>query len=111
MSDEPKYPPHYNAELIDQYETYMRHKKEAPAKEPSLESLDVEQPKVEPPKPEPAKGALPFEPASFNPGDLTQVPGVVGRQTRWIVESALYPQPVLALGSALVTVGVAMSRK
>ena len=44
MTDEPKYPPHYNAELIDQYETFMRDQKAAPqaSKPASLESLGLE---------------------------------------------------------------------
>jgi hypothetical protein len=109
MTDEPKYPPHYNAELIDQYETYMRDQKAArQASKPA--TLETE----EKPKSEPAAAAeatVPFEPAFFNPDDLTQVPGVVGMQIDWTVASALYPNRTLALGGALVTVGTLMGRR
>jgi hypothetical protein len=109
MTDEPKYPSHYNAELIDQYETYMRDQKAAPqASKPA--TLETE----EKPKSEPAAAAeatVPFEPAFFNPDDLTQVPGVVGMLIDWTVRSALYPNRTLALGGALVTVGTLMGRR
>jgi hypothetical protein len=122
MTDEPKYPPHCNAELIDQYETFMRAQKAAPpASTPaSLESPGLE----EKAKSEPAAAAkaaskvffvppptVPFEPAFFNPDDLTQVPGVVGKLIDWTVATALYPNRTLALGAALVTVGTLMSRR
>ena len=58
-----------------------------------------------------AKVTVPFEPARFNPDDLTQVPGVVGGLIDWIVKSALYPNRTLALGAALVTVGTLMGRR
>jgi hypothetical protein len=109
MTDEPKYPPHYNAELIDQYETYMRDQEAArQASKPA--SLETE----EKPKSEPAaaaKATVPFEPAFFNPDDLTKVPGVVGMLIDWTVKSALYPNRTLALGGALVTVGTLMGRR
>ena len=47
------------------------------------------------------QATAPFEPAFFNPDDLTQVPGVVGRLIDWIVKSALYPNRTLALGARL----------
>ena len=122
MTDDPKYPPHCNAELIDQYETFMRDQKAASqaSKPASLESPGLEKT----PKSEPAAAAkpapkvvlvpppkAPFAPAFFNPDDLTRVPGVVGMLIDWTVASALYPNRMLALGSALVTVGTLMSRR
>jgi hypothetical protein len=109
MTDEPKYPPHYTAELIDQYETFLRDQKAArqASKQATLET-------EEKPKPGPAAAAnatVPFEPAFFNPDDLTRVPGVVGMLIDWIVKSALYPNRTLALGAALVTVGTLMGRR
>jgi hypothetical protein len=47
----------------------------------------------------------------FNPEDLTQVPGVVGRLTDWIEEASLYPNRRLALGAALVIVGTMMGQR
>ena len=109
MTDDPRYPPHYNAELIDQYETFMRDQKAAcQASKPA--TLEIE----EKPKSEPAAAAMttvPFEPAFFNPDDLTQVPGVVGMLIDWTVKGALYPNRTLALGAALVTVGTLMGRR
>ena len=108
MADEPKYPPHYNAELIDQYETYMRDQK--PVSQASKAASATE----EKPKSKPAAAAkvtVPLEPARFDPDDLTQVPGVVGGLIDWIVKSALYPNRTLALGAALVTVGTLMGRR
>lgn len=45
------------------------------------------------------------------PSHLVSVPGLVGDITRWITQTALYPQPVLALGAALSVVGTAAGRK
>src|SRR5262245_52427008 len=109
MTDEPKYPPHCSAELIDQYETFMRDQKAAP--QPSKPATPETEEK---PKPQPAAAAgatVPFEPAFFNPDDLTRVPGVVGMLSDWTVRSALYPNRTLALGAALVTVGTLMGRR
>jgi hypothetical protein len=109
MTDEPRYPPHYNAEMIDQYETFMRDQKAAcQASKPA--TLEIE----EKPKSEPVAAAMttvPFEPAFFNPDDLTQVPGVVGMLIDWTVASALYPNRTLVLGGALVTIGTLMGRR
>jgi len=44
------------------------------------------------------------------PDRLTRVPGLVGRITDWITDTALYPQRGLALGAALVLVGTAAGR-
>lgn len=38
-------------------------------------------------------------------------PGLVGEITRWVTETAPYPQPALALGAALATVGVLKGHK
>ena len=48
MADEPKYPPHYNAELIDQYETFMRDQKAAPQASKPASPETEEKPKSEP---------------------------------------------------------------
>ena len=48
MTDEPKYPPHYNAELIDQYETFMRDQKAAPQASKPASPETEEKPKSEP---------------------------------------------------------------
>ena len=66
MTDEPKYPPHYNAELIDQYETVMRDQKAArQASKPTSPETE------EKPKSEPAAAAKPrlfhSSPPSSNP--------------------------------------------
>ena len=107
MTDEPKYPPDYNAEMIDQYETFMRDQEAArQASKPATPETE-EKPKSEPA----AKATVPFEPARFNPDDLTQVPGVVGGLIYWTVKSALYPNRTLALGAALVAVGTLMGRR
>jgi hypothetical protein len=45
------------------------------------------------------------ERAFFDPNDLTRVSGVVGRLIDWETSASLYPNPPLALGSALATVG------
>lgn len=45
------------------------------------------------------------------PPHLLEVPGLVGHITRWITKTALYPQPLLALGAALAVVGTAAGRK
>src|SRR5689334_21525426 len=108
MNDEPKYPPHDDAELIDQYETFMRDQKVAPqASKPATPETE-EKPKSEPAAA--AEGTGPFEPA-YNPDDLTQVPGVVSMLIDWIVTSALYPNRTLALGAELVAVGTLMGRR
>src|SRR5262249_46481716 len=109
MTDESKYPPHYNAELIDQHETFIRDQKAAcKASKPASPEAE-EKPKsgsaVE------TKATVPVEPAFFSPDDLTQVPGVVGGLIDWTVRSALYPNRTLALGGALVTVGTLMGRR
>ena len=45
------------------------------------------------------------------PGHLLNPPGLVGAIARWINETALYPQPVLALGAAITVVGAVAGRK
>ncbi len=45
------------------------------------------------------------------PAHLLDVPGAVGHITRWITKTALFPQPMLALGAALAVVGTAAGRK
>lgn len=45
------------------------------------------------------------------PAHLLEVPGLVGHVTRWITKTALYPQPMLALGAALTVIGTAAGRK
>jgi hypothetical protein len=109
MADEPKYPPYYNAEQIDQYETYLRDQKAAPQASKAASPETEEKPKFK--LAAAAKVPIPFEPARFNPDDLTQVPGVVGGLIDWTVKSALYPNKTLALGAALVTVGTLMGRR
>src|SRR5262249_24393999 len=48
---------------------------------------------------------------TFDPKDLTKVPGIVGRLTDWITAASLYPNKRLALGTSLVTVGTLMSQR
>ena len=45
MADEPKYPPYYNAEQIDQYETYLRDQKAAPQASKAASPETEEKPK------------------------------------------------------------------
>jgi hypothetical protein len=51
------------------------------------------------------------EPPIFNPKDLTQVPGIVGRLTDWITTASLYPNRRLALGASLVTFGTLIGQR
>lgn len=56
----------------------------------------------------------PSEPSPPNteiPPHLLNVPGLVGHITRWITKTALYPVPLLGLGTALAVVGTAAGRK
>ena len=69
MADEPKYSPQYNAEWIDLYETYMRDEKAAPQASKAASPETEEKPKSKPATA--AKVTIPFEPARFNPDDLT----------------------------------------
>jgi hypothetical protein len=69
MSDETKYPPHYNAELIDQYETFMRDQKAARQASKPASPEPEEKPKSEPA----AAATVPFEPAFFNPDDAKRM--------------------------------------
>jgi hypothetical protein len=43
--------------------------------------------------------------------DVLNPPGLVGRIARWINETAIYPQPVLSVASAITLTGVAMAHK
>ncbi len=43
--------------------------------------------------------------------DPLNPPGLVGRISRWINETAIYPQPVLSLGAAIACAGTAMAHK
>jgi hypothetical protein len=65
MSDEPKYPPNYNAELIDQYETFMRDRKAAHQASNPATSETEEKPKSEPAAA--AKRLFHSSPLSSNP--------------------------------------------
>lgn len=58
----------------------------------------------------PANADAPSAPDEL-PRHLLDVPGLVGVMARWITETALYPQPVLALGAALTVIGTAAGRK
>jgi hypothetical protein len=53
----------------------------------------------------PPPGNYPF------PDDLLSPPGLLGEVTRYIVASALKPQPILALGAAITALGTVMGRK
>lgn len=58
--------------------------------------------------------ATSFTPPAVNPEippHLLDVPGLVGHVTRWITKTALYPQPMLALGAALAMIGTVAGRK
>ena len=44
------------------------------------------------------------------PEHLLKVPGLVGEIAKFIVDTALYPQPTLSLGAALILVGLAAGR-
>src|SRR5262249_9972761 len=58
-----------------------------------------------------AKLEVPYEPAFFDPDDLTRAPGIVGRIIDYEPLSALYPNRPLYVGSALVTVGTLMGKR
>jgi hypothetical protein len=53
----------------------------------------------------PPPGNYPF------PDDLLSPPGLLGEVTRYIVASALKPQPILALGAAITALGTVIGRK
>ncbi len=43
--------------------------------------------------------------------DLLNPPGLVGRIARWINETSIYPQPMLAVAAAITVAGIAMAHK
>ena len=45
------------------------------------------------------------------PKHLLDVPGMVGEFARYLIETAHYPQPLLALGSAIAATGTALGRR
>lgn len=49
-------------------------------------------------------------PSAGTPEHLLKVPGLVGEIAEWITATAIYPQPALALGAALIIVGTAAGR-
>jgi len=51
------------------------------------------------------------EPPIFNPKDLTQVAGIVGRLKDWIGGACLHPNPKFDVGAALAIVGNLMSQR
>jgi hypothetical protein len=72
-----------------------------------FEKREEEQPKSDPEKSKGAVQAKPaphrVEPPIYDPGDLTRVPGVVGRMTDWMTAASLYPNRRLSLGASLAT--------
>ena len=51
------------------------------------------------------------EPPIFNPKDLTQVAGIVGRLKDWIGGACLHPNPRFDVGAALAILGTLMSQR
>jgi hypothetical protein len=51
------------------------------------------------------------KPLAKFPVELLEPPGFVGQLTKWINETAIKPQPVLALGNALAFFGAVIGRK
>lgn len=45
------------------------------------------------------------------PSLIDEAPGLVGHLVKWILETSLYPQPVLALAAAIPAIGVVMAHK
>ena len=77
----------------------------APAYVSARDIEDHLTPELEPVAPAPRRIRKGF------PRELTRVPGLVGEVTEWIVSTARYPQPTLALGAALSVVGTAAGRR
>jgi len=82
------------------FEEVLKKRKRAEGKQDG--QADAKKSESEPPRPE--------EPAVFNPEDLTQVAGIVGRLIDWISAASFYPNRPLALGAALMTVGTLIGR-
>ena len=97
-----EYPKGWTPEQIAEFERITGQVKEVEGAKPTLAELGFETP---------AKIGVPFERAFFNPADLTQVPGIVGRLTDWTTASAWYPNRPLALGSSLVTCATLMGQR
>lgn len=56
-------------------------------------------------KPEP-----PYQPSAC-PDFVKNAPGLIGDIARWMTETAIYPQPELAMAAALTTIGTAAGRR
>jgi hypothetical protein len=65
---------------------------------------------VELPEPSLPELVSPFPILKEFPTNLLNPPGLVGLISRWITDTALYPQPALSLGAALTIVGTAAGR-
>lgn len=68
-------------------------------------------PAIERPRAEfvmPSAGAVAPIPMS---NDIFNAPGLVGRTMKWILDTSIYPLPILALASSIAAVGAAMSHK
>jgi hypothetical protein len=65
-------------------------------------NLRPHKPKAEPALPEATEAAG---------GDPLDPPGLVGRIARWINETSIYPQPVLAVAASIACVGAVMAHK
>lgn len=73
---------------------------------------------VSPPPAEPRPRAVFLLPGEADPSpepapapDILNAPGLVGRTMRWVLETSIYPIPVLALAASIAAVGVAMGHK
>lgn len=71
-------------------------------------------PDLDPPKRETiivTDAVIPTPPAVISHDTATAAPGLVGAIAKWIVETAVVPQPVLALGAALAFVGAIKGKR
>ena len=51
------------------------------------------------------------EHSEIAPDLIDEAPGLVGHLVKWILETSLYPQPILALAASLPAIGVVMAHK
>jgi hypothetical protein len=114
----PDWSPEKRADFVKKagpgFANYARRSVEWNQKVHEHEKWKQAEPEPEADEPAPRQSAvpgLPFEPASFNPDDLTQVPGIVGHQVEWQTASALYPNRPLSLGSALATTSTLIGQR
>lgn len=51
------------------------------------------------------------ERSEISPDLVYNAPGLVGQLARWIIDTSLYPQPILALAAAIPAIGIVMGHR